>query len=359
MSSSKLTAAQKTAIIKRANQALVTEHADLRNGVAEIGRLRGAAERGEPGSLILLTGDSGAGKTTILRHYLREERARLRDECGREAGISKNGLVFGDGPNGDERPAVFVNLPSSRSLTAFAASILLSYGAEVPTTLRKHQILDRVRAQILGQKTQVLILDEFHHAVRKDSDKVVWELSEHVKDILVETRVQIVLSGMPEAILPVDANDQLDRRCRLRIGLEPFEWGEEPEEQASFLEFLRDLEEAMDLPRKSDLSDPTRASRIYRATGGLLGRVTRLLQLAAEEGVEQGTMCITDPLMGWVYDRTKRIGDASNPFADAGESKGKGTRRRQTVRSNDLVKPTRLRGTDDGRPARPTYTKRK
>ena len=304
------------AILARASRALVPDHADLVDGLEHLNRLRRSAERGNPGQIMLLTGESGSGKTTLVRWFIEQERGRIRHETGRSAGIGFDGLVLSDGPSGDERPIVYVSVPSTQSQSALAAAILRAYGAQAPDQLRKHQILGRLRAQIVGQKTKVLILDEFHHCVDEDRDRVVKDLSELVKDLLVSTKVHIVIAGMGLASKPVDRSTQLNRRCKVRFPLAPFGWGESGAEQEEFRSFLRGWEAAMDLPEPSYLDDPARAARIHRATGGLIGFSARLVLNALEYGLERGIARIDDHFLAHVYDETSLPGDATNPFRE-------------------------------------------
>lgn len=305
------------AILGRASGALVPDHADLVDGLEHLNRLRQSAERGNPGQIMLLTGESGSGKTTLVRWFIEQERVRIRRESGRSASIGFDGLVLSDGPSGDERPIVYVSVPSTQSQCALAAAILRAYGAQVPDQLRKHQILGRLRAQIIGQKTKVLILDEFHHCVDEDRDRVVRALSELVKDLLVSTKVHIVIAGMGLASKPVDQSKQLNRRCKVRFPLAPFGWGESGAEQEEFRSFLRGWEAAMDLPEPSHLDEPARAARIHRATGGLIGFAARLVLNALEYGLERGIARIDDHFLAHVYDETRLPEDTTNPFREA------------------------------------------
>ncbi|MFJ7439639.1 AAA family ATPase [Methylorubrum thiocyanatum] len=305
------------AILSRASGALVPDHADLVDGLEHLNRLRQSAERGNPGQIMLLTGESGSGKTTLVRWFIEQERVRIRRESGRSASIGFDGLVLSDGPSGDERPVVYVSVPSTQSQSALAAAILRAYGAQAPDQLRKHQILGRLRAQIVGQKTKVLILDEFHHCVDEDRDRVVRTLSELVKDLLVSTKVHIVIAGMGLASKPVDQSKQLNRRCKVRFPLAPFGWGESGVEQEEFRSFLRGWEAAMDLPEPSYLDEPARASRIHRATGGLIGFAARLVLNALEYGLERGIARIDDHFLAHVYDETRLPEDRTNPFREA------------------------------------------
>ncbi len=337
------------AMLTRARHVLIDNHVDLIEGIKAIERSRRAYDRGEPGQLLLITGASGTGKSTIQREWIRREYQRIVRTTGRIPQICNYGLVLTDGIDGDERPIVFVNASSSRSTNALATQILRALGAEVPRALHGHQILDRLRMQLVGQKTRLLFIDEFHHTV-SSRDELVEELSELVKDLLVETRVQLVLSGMQKAARPVDANPQLDRRCRMRFPVEPFSWGSEIEHRQEFLDFLSDLEEGMDLPEASNLSDPKRAGRIHASTGGILGRVTRLILIALEHGLEDGVMHVADRYLAYAHETLKRSGERSNPFQPQASKNEQAPRRR-------VQRPSRTRGSLSGKPSEPTYEK--
>lgn len=337
------------AILARAKHLLIDNHADLVEGMRAIERVRRAYDRGEPGGIQLITGESGSGKTTIVREWIRREFHRIRRTTGRTPEISNYGLVLRDGIDGDERPIVFVNAQHSRSTTALATQILRGMGAEVPRALLGHQVLDRLKTQLVGQGTRLLFIDEFHHLVAK-SDVLVEELSELVKDLLVETRVQLVVSGMPKAANPVNQNPQLDRRCHDRFCVSPFSWGSEPGLQQEFLEFLEDMEEGMGLPESSNLTNLVRAGRIHAATGGILGRVTRLLHKSLEYGLEDGVMHIDDAYLAYTYDTLKRPTDRPNPFRPWTSKEEPRSRRRPQ-------RPFRTKGALTGKPSAPNFEK--
>lgn len=178
MSTSSLSTDQKSEIMKRATHSLIVKYTNIPEAMEAFDDLRQAWVRREPGSFILLYGESRVGKTTIVKQFCRQEQARIVRETGRRAELYKYGLRLTDGPYGDERPVVYVDSPGERSLVSFSAELLQAYGTPVARSLKKSEILGRLRPQIEGQKTQVLIIDDFQNAVPWNRGSVIHELSE-------------------------------------------------------------------------------------------------------------------------------------------------------------------------------------
>lgn len=353
---SELSSAEIRTIKMRCEQVFLTDHPDLVDGLAEMHRVFERAEREAPASIHAITGPARSCKSTIFTRFVYAACDRLNDalpesERNRPYVVEKNakgvvrGILRADGPDGDERPIVYVSVPSVRSLKSFAKALLTALKPRkknssglperpIPSSLNKDDLLSLVVPQLIGQRVMILLLDEFHNAVGHrrtangevilESTYVIWELSETIKDMMNETRIQVAVAGLPEALRPIEVNEQLDGRCRLKWSTKPFQWGANIQQQADFLDFLDKMERAMDLPQASHLSEPSRAKRIHVCTGGIIGRVALLLQEAAFEALDRGEYLISDELIEWAYDRIKK--------AEAGQG------------SNRRSRPTKLRG---------------
>ncbi|MBY0257514.1 ATP-binding protein [Methylobacterium sp.] len=350
--------------MKRATHSLIVKYTNIPEAMDAFSDLRQAWVRREPGSFILLYGESRVGKTTIVKQFCRQEQARILRETGRHAELYKYGLRLKDGPYGDERPIVYVDSPGERSLVSFSAELLQAYGTPVARSLKKSEILGRLRTQIEGQKTQVLIIDDFQNAVPWNRGSVIHELSELVKDLLEHTRVQMILSGLPYADIPLERNEQLDGRCRDRLHVQPFPWARPKAAGKSarisrnaYQSYLEQFEAALALPEPSNLADPDRAERIHKATGGLIGRTTRLLIRALEIGLKNDVLHISDKHLEMAYDRTKLTNDKSNPIVDDLDDTSSGYRAAVAGKTICDRMPIRLRGLASDGPAAPTFAK--
>jgi hypothetical protein len=346
---------------KRCERAFLEDHPDLVDGLAEMRRVYDRAERNAQTAIHVITGPARSCKSTILTRFVYEACERLNEalsenERGRPYTVETNqkgvvrGVLRADGPDGDERPIVYVSVPSIRSLKSFAKALLTALKPRskkpnddrekpMPKSLNKDDLLFLVLPHLLGQRVQILLLDEFHNAVTSKNPEVIWDLSETIKDIMNETRIQVAVAGLPDAVLPIDQNDQLDGRCRLRWSTRPFEWGATIQKQAEFLEFLDKLERAMALPKPSHLSEPDRAKRIHSYTGGIIGRVTLLLQEAAFEALDCGEYFISDAMIEWAHDRIKKtqMNESGKPIVMGRPTKLRG-------RGNKVPKDYKKRG---------------
>lgn len=358
MARSKLSEQECEQILGRATRTLFKTYTSMPLVLEEFNGLRAAIKRDDPGQFLLLLGESRVGKTTIVKQFLREERVRIQSETSREVELGDYGLRLADGEYGDERPIVYVGAPGDRSLVAFAGELLRAYGVPVPRAIRKHEILGQLRTQMMGQRTKILIIDDFQNAVPiKKRDDVIWELSELVKDLLERTRVKMILVGLPYAVLPLERNPQLDGRCRARLHIRAFPWRRpQPSKKEGVISintyqaYLAQYEAAMGLPEQSHLSDPDRAERIHKATGGLIGRTTRLLVSALEIALNKGALHISDKHLEAAYLRTRLEDDKSNPLVDNLDEMASGYRAALVGKTSSNRTPIRLSSaaSDDG-----------
>ena len=301
-------------MLTRARHVLIDNHVDLIEGIKAIERSRRAYDRGEPGQLLLITGASGTGKSTIQREWIRREYQRIVRTTGRIPQICNYGLVVTDGIDGDERPIVFVNASSSRSTNALATQILRALGAEVPEGAPRPS--DPRPIEDATRRTENP--PSFHRRV--PSHRLV---SRRTGRGAVGTRQGSAGRDPSAAGAERHAEGRTPGGRPIRsltaVAACGFRWNRSAGVARSihrqeFLDFLSDLEEGMDLPEASNLSDPKRAGRIHASTGGILGRVTRLILIALEHGLEDGVMHVADRYLAYAHETLKRSGERSNPF---------------------------------------------
>jgi hypothetical protein len=247
---------------------------------------------------VFIGGPPGAGKTTLQEHYNlkfpavdRGERVEVPVLCGR--------------------------VPSKATDKNLAMTLLQRLGDPAAERGSAFKQTTRLRKFVKACGVQLIILDEFQHFVDKDSWKVLKNVSDWLKNFIDETRVPIVLVGMPYAVEILDAlgNEQLQRRFAVRATLEPFGW-DDAEERKEFRTFLKAVDDQLPLNESSHLSDPLTAFRFFCATNGRVGKVMKVLRRAVELALDHSLEQLTLEVLAHAYDDRLRADhpDRANPF---------------------------------------------
>ena len=245
---------------------------------------------------LLITGQQGAGKTTLRLSYARQHPRQLRRE-----GVSV--------------PVLDASIPVPATVKSLVTQLLAALGDPVPERGTIVTQTRRLKKLMHACKVELVVLDEFQHFIDRDSNVVLITLSNWLKDLLNETGTPMVLIGMPYADVILRANSQLERRFAMRASLDPFGW-DGAEKQDEFRLFLSYLDSRLPLAKRSHLADPERALRIYCACDGIIGYLMKLVRRSAEMAIDLKMECIEDDLLAIAYDERLRARDPGrgNPF---------------------------------------------
>jgi predicted AAA+ superfamily ATPase len=248
---------------------------------------------------LLITGVQGAGKTTLCRTYARRYPRR----------VTRKGTSI---------PVLSTSAPSISTKKSLPTRLLRDLGdgaadkgTSVTQTLRIIKLVESCGVELI-------ILDEFQHFIDSDSNVVLVNISNWLKDLINETEKPVVLVGMPHSEVVLGANPQLERRFAMRERLEPFGW-DTPARQGEFSSFLKHLDRKLPLPKRSNLASYELAFRIYCATDGLIGYVMKLVRRAAGLAVERKLERVEMELLAESYDErlASRKPQRVNPFRAA------------------------------------------
>lgn len=270
-------------------------HQSLLDGKKEIAKLqaryRPKGQRRLKARCLIIAGPSGAGKSTILESYA-EEFPHIKD-----------------GPDGDIRPVVLVEAPKRPTQRAFVAAIMRGLGSTARETWNTDEIIGRIAWLCDELKVQLILIDEAHHLCEHVSQDGEEDVSEFLKSLLNRIRTQIVLAGLP-SLLHLRDYHQLRRRMQPPVILRPYAWST-VEGRARFMAMLGLFEAQMALPEPSLLFEHETAKRVYCATGGYPGLVSKDLSeaLSLAEGEELRRIDLA--LLGRVW---TRFDPASTPL---------------------------------------------
>lgn len=249
---------------------------------------------------LLIQGDTGAGKTTIIKLYMRDY-PRTSTEDG--------SIV----------PVLRASVPVPATCKSLATALLAAIGdpaAEKGTQLSQTHRLKRF---FEACKVELVILDEFQHFQDRDSLNVLKTVSDWLKLLMDQTNVPIVLAGLPysNTILDAPGNEQLQRRFGTRIELKPFCY-ETSKERQDFRRFLNAIDDKLPLAEKSNLADPATALCIFLSTDGVVAHVMKLVRRATVIALESGQEELALATLALAYEQRLAASNPSkaNPFGE-------------------------------------------
>jgi len=272
---------------------LLIEHGLLRDGMGK--------------RCVLLVGPSQSGKSTILESYAAiHNTAEARDR--------------------GEIPVLHVTLEANVTRKGLAQNILEAveeHGLEAGSDRGSETVLlKRVRTCLKACKVKLLILDEFHHLLHSESERLASSVGETIKRLLIKGVCPIVLSGVETARLPLDRNIQLRQRAEPAIELAPLR-PQSPEDVDLLAPFLRAFCEGMSevagIENAMTLLDLEVVANMITVTGGVLGAVCNLIKGAVVVATVAGRSHLTrDDLdiaaQRYFVDPAPREEKKENPF---------------------------------------------
>lgn len=245
---------------------------------------------------LFITGDMGVGKTKMTERY---ERAHPRYE-------TEDGTVV---------PVVNAAIPVPATVKGLATTLLKSLGDPAADRGTVVSLTFRLQKLIKDCRVELIILDEFQHVIDRDSLKILLTVSDWLKMLLNETKVPIVLIGMPSSITILEANPQLRRRFAAREKFEPFGW-ESSAQISEFRKLLKVIEDCLPLDESSNLADTDMAYRFHCASGGFINSVMKLIRYGTGKAIKDRADRLTPDILAVAYDKclAADMPDIKNPF---------------------------------------------
>ncbi len=286
-----------------------TENIEKRLGKIRADRLIAA----EP-TCMIITGETGVGKTTFLKRY--------RDMHGAEYRDDRQNVI---------RPVFYFSLQARSTPLTTAQEMVSKLVAKDVAKGSLKNLTDLVKHHLLAQRVELVICDEFQHIVKSGGTISTYQAAEWVKEVVKDTRVPFVMAGMPgEAdgvAAIIDKNDQLKSLTPFRTDIGSFQYNL-PEDRTAFRKFLAKIDDKLPFKEYSMLGQPSQigadgksitgiSDAIYSVTRGYLRPLNHLLREAAALAIdnEHNRIEVSD-----LRDAVEEIGELSdwckgdNPF---------------------------------------------
>lgn len=248
---------------------------------------------------VALLGRFRTGKTTIVDSFCGQH---PRTVCAEKTQV----------------PVLKTVVPAKANMSNLLTSLLAALGDPLADRGNMGVKSHRLQKFIEDCGVRMVIVDEANHFVDRDSERVLHDVSNALKNLVKTHDVACVLVGLPYTEEVLRANEQFGSLFGDPYLLEPFQWDEDhPETVNEFRIFLHQVEQQLPLAYHSCLAAKEMAWRCFVATQGKVGYVMRLLRRAAEEAVRGDEQELSRELLHEAFQRTlagKRRG-VVNPFA--------------------------------------------
>lgn len=260
---------------------------------------------------VVIVGDTGVGKTEIAKRYLAANPESIDPETG---------CII--------RPVMYVDVRNSSTPKSVAQAMLRALlrrggiGEPQPPDFESDpgdsgdeeekerfvfggtpELTYRVKRQMVAQRVEVAILDEFHNTITDNGAIRLNRIAEWVKDFAKskertarlpdgrpEENIVIVMMGTRKVNNIVDpaVNAELASITPYRVGVDRYRY-KTTAEKTAFRQFLDDLDIELPFDEDSKLGQAALADKIHVATFGLLRQLGHIVTKAGELAIDDGS----------------------------------------------------------------------
>jgi hypothetical protein len=242
-------------------------HPLFKSLIRDIDDCREDSKLGGPPECMLVTGDTGVGKSSLIAYY--QEKHPPIEKA-----------------DGTYSPILICELPQNATPKSVAAELLSELGD--PAAFRSGtevEITHGLITLLKNMEVELIILDEFQHLIQKSSNRVMHDTADWLKSIINKSGVPVVLFGMPWSREILSCNRQLARRFSLQRKIEHFYLSKADSRQL-FRDFLAKIDGAMPFDGLSELDSKVMTLRLFAASKGNIGDLMTLIYRAAKFAID-------------------------------------------------------------------------
>lgn len=284
---------------RRGRRNAIIQYPRFKEIYCDIKRCQQMSVRFGEAQCIALEGPPGAGKTTIAKTVL-------------------SAFPEVETKEGWHIPVLYLEMPSPatiKTVSTLALSRLKDPSAERGTTGSMNL---RLIGLIKACGVSLIILDDFHHLIDTETNRILAKVSDWLKVLIKETGVPVMVVGVEGKVdLILCANSQLSRLFAIRRKLEPFKWdAKKPEKIQEFARFVEYAEKTVNLRFSTELRRTELLYRIYYATGGIVNNIMNLIRYAEVFAEERGVETLTLDIFALAFNErlAQHLPHKVNPF---------------------------------------------
>ena len=271
------------------------QHPEFHRAIREIAHIHRRYQERQLAEGLMIYGQSGAGKTTLIEFYLQQFRPR------RVLGM----MVI---------PVLYVITPVAPTIKMLAEAFLIAMGCPASSKGTTAEKLERIISFLETCHVQLIVIDEFQHFFEGRRSANARQVSDWLKNLLSRSGRPVILVGLPKSISVLNENAQLRRRFAAPFYLQPFGYLTAAQ-QGLFRAVLRGLQRLLPFPCV-DLSTGEMARCFYYASMGLIDYVIKILDHVGSRGGSGPGRLITQTDLALAFRRAiwDACPDELNPF---------------------------------------------
>lgn len=270
--------------------------------LATMQEVREGSKEGAEAMCLVVVGEKGVGKSAFLKVYAAQNPT--------ERIVDGNVVTV-------TRPVVYVSFPPSPTLKGSAEVFLAALAGRGSVRGSRTVLTQRIKELLIDLRTELVIADEFQH-VREEGAKGKSGVADWLKDILKCTNIPFVLSGMPDTIDIIQADEQLESLTEEPTTITGYDW-DNPGSKVAWCTLLAKIDQQLPFNFLSDLAIGDTAENLFLCTDGNLRRLRAILRIAIARALANGGKLLTwDDLAAGYHRLPKMPGLSGNPFDQNG-----------------------------------------
>ena len=272
------------------------EHPILTTIMEDFDRLRYNKKLGGEQQCMLITGDAGCGKYSVISHYL--SRTKINNTAREALHI----------------PILVSEIFSKPSLDSTIIELLKDLGQfgnnhhSKRTVLTLQALTVKLIKHLISCGTELIIINESQRLIEFRSAQNRQEISDLLKYVNRKVKIPIVLVGMPSAE-QIANEPQWSSKLAIKRKIPYFKLSQNPQ---IFVQFLMGLAQRMPLKIAPNFKDKKMVFALFSASSGCLSKLKLILNEALKLALVEDASTLTTQHLSKVYETYGF--DDSNPF---------------------------------------------
>lgn len=180
--------------------------------------------------------------------------------------------------------------PNDAEIYASVVRTMGRVGANPKLALLQDRMFDLLRQR----NVRIVALDECSHCAEPGANLTRRAAADHFKTIIDRSGIILILTGLPKFQRLIDENEQLAARSMATIELHPYRWTKTDDRNEFITVAYTILDHLADRGIEMNFDWPDMTRRLFAASGGRIGVVVELIEIAIRSSARQGSLVLSD-----------------------------------------------------------------